>query len=88
MQSVLSVQAARAGKATEKREVEGKIVCNAGHSKCNTALEMMGGNSSWVSSWMEAKGFTFSDLLPDAVTVKVEQGLSPSVLAHAPKIPR
>lgn len=41
MQSVLSVQAARAGKATEKREMEGKIVCKAGWSKCNTSLEML-----------------------------------------------
>lgn len=44
--------------------------------------------SSWVCPWMEEKGFTFFDLLPSAVTVKLEQGLSPSVLAHAPKVPR
>lgn len=44
MQSVLSVQAARASKATEKREMEGKVFCKAGQSKCNIALEILGGN--------------------------------------------
>lgn len=42
MQSVLSVQAARADKATEKREMEGKTVCKAGQSNCNMVLGVVG----------------------------------------------
>lgn len=76
MQSVLSAQAARAGKATEK--------INGRKNSLQSRVEQMqpcpgkGGRelSSWVSPGMEAKGFTFFDLLPAAVTVKLEQGLS------------
>lgn len=76
MQSVLSAQAARASKATEKR--------GGRKNSLQSRAEQMqhcpgkGGREapSWVSPWMESKVFTFFDLLPAAVTVKLEQGLS------------
>ena len=96
MQSVLSVQAARADKAIEKREMEGKTVCKAGQSKCNMVLGVVGANPhpgsapGWQRGWEKKTLPSLAPISPclTAVTVKLKQGLSPCVLARAPKVPR